>query len=409
VPSANYSTSLGLVIVPTSSNSTSSSQDNNSDTESFARDAGNSTANNYSGWTLPAVPTFGQPNTSVSDGDTLTLTGTDLAAGNSPALQGYTRVGMIEFNLDVDANEVAINGATVALTGIGSASDVVRVRIFNGPATPGGNPIGTWFFTGTEAFLSLDSTLIFDSGGANDGLLTLTYDFSLSANTSNTVGVTLTGVSIDSTGGVDSVVINSGGSSQIAIAAAPAPISPGDLVITEIMYDSAFDGEPGGEWIEVFNRSGSPIDLRDYIIDDTASGGSTASALSAGTVIPSGSYAVIGAGGGTDVPYSFIAWSWPALNNTGGDAVNLYYLDGATLIDNVTYERGANNWPDPAAGQSIIFTGDPAAAAAVTQNNDGNRWKLSTVPISATNTDLGSPGLANFKLASGLETWETYR
>ena len=60
------------------------------------------------------------------------------------------------------------------------------------------------------------------------------------------VGVSLTGITTDSSGGADSAVIVSGDSLLLDIDPAPAAISPGDLVVTEIMFNPSFDTDAAG-------------------------------------------------------------------------------------------------------------------------------------------------------------------
>jgi hypothetical protein len=62
-------------------------------------------------------------------------------------------------------------------------------------------------------------------------------------------------------------VFDGGGSYlPLLLNAWPTPV-PGRLLISEVIYDP--DGaEPGGEWIEIYNAGGSPVDLSAYKIGD---------------------------------------------------------------------------------------------------------------------------------------------
>ena len=47
--------------------------------------------------------------------------------------------------------------------------------------------------------------------------------------------------------------------------------SPGDLLITEFMADPLNVGDSSGEYFEIYNTTGSPIDINGWIISDDGS------------------------------------------------------------------------------------------------------------------------------------------
>jgi len=160
-----------------------------------------------------------------------------------------------------------------------------------------------------------------------------------------------------------------------------------DLIITEIMQNPDFVYDDFGEWFEVYNNSGSDVDMLGYVIaDDDGNNHVIASSL----IVPANGFAVLGidadpaSNGGyiCDYEYSdfFLA--------NGADEVVIYLPDGITEVDRVNYDGGAV-WPDP-HGASMSFTGFPSD-----DNNDGALWTWSVFRESSFSidpNDKGSPG-----------------
>ncbi len=116
-------------------------------------------------------------------------------------------------------------------------------------------------------------------------------------------------------------------------------------------------GSLDGEWVEIFNPTGSTVDLAGYILYDSINTHALAIASSntntGGTTIPSLGYLVVYREGDTDFE----------LNNSGGDTARLFsdlISSGGTLVDSHLYTRdapenksfarvpdGATNWVDP--------------------------------------------------------------
>ncbi|TRO55388.1 lamin tail domain-containing protein, partial [Candidatus Bathyarchaeota archaeon] len=61
-------------------------------------------------------------------------------------------------------------------------------------------------------------------------------------------------------------------------------INPGDVVINEYVANSAT------EWVELYNTTGSALDISGYYIDDIAGGGGAPQAIPASTTIPAGGF-----------------------------------------------------------------------------------------------------------------------
>jgi predicted extracellular nuclease len=160
----------------------------------------------------------------------------------------------------------------------------------------------------------------------------------------------------------------------------------GGLVINEIMQNPAAVSDSAGEWFELYNPTGSDIDINGWTIKDN---GSDSHVIDNGgpLLVPPGGYLVLGnnanqaTNGGVVVGYAYPG-SWYLGN--GDDEVVL--LDGTlNEIDRVEYDGGAS-FPDPnGASMSLV---DPAL-----DNNVGSNWCTSATPFG--DGDLGTPGWEN--------------
>lgn len=162
-------------------------------------------------------------------------------------------------------------------------------------------------------------------------------------------------------------------------------VSPGDIIITEIMQNPTTIIDSDGEWLEIYNTSTSDIDLngwklRDDDIDEHIIGGPL--------IIPSHEFLVLGNNDDTSVNGDYTVdyrYSDFLLAN-GVDEVVLEDPDGIE-IDRVNYDGGPG-FPDP-NGASMTLTDFQA------DNNIGSNWFTSTTREPAfigPTGDLGSPG-----------------
>ena len=170
-------------------------------------------------------------------------------------------------------------------------------------------------------------------------------------------------------------------------------LQPGDLIITEIMYNPA--GKPTavaddqGEWIEVYNPGQKTLDLAGLTLRDN---GKDKYVIPAGgkTTVAAKSYIVLGrsadltTNGGINV--DIVYGSKMTLNN-GIDAVVLETAD-AVVIDQVAYNI-ALSWPN-LSGVSLALS--PSFTDAATNDLPDN-WcgALSTMA----DGDKGTPGTIN--------------
>jgi len=159
---------------------------------------------------------------------------------------------------------------------------------------------------------------------------------------------------------------------------------PGDLVITEIMFDpAAVDGDVG-EWFEVANPGGDTLDLSGVVVSDD---GGNSYTLPEATTLGAGELLVLGRDGdrttngdaAVDIVYGdSIKWG------NGGDSVILALA--GTIIDEVTYDKG---W---GAGNGASLSLNPGDVDAVL-NDGAAAW----CPASSSygDGDLGTPGAPN--------------
>lgn len=111
-----------------------------------------------------------------------------------------------------------------------------------------------------------------------------------------------------------------------------APTPPADVVLNEFMANPV-GPEPAGEWIELYNKGGTGIDVNGWVLYDAINTHSLP--ITAANVV--GGSTVIGAGGFLVVNYQ--SPSTFSLNNSGSETVRLFDAPIATgtLIDSYTY------------------------------------------------------------------------
>ncbi|MBG7611524.1 lamin tail domain-containing protein [Polaribacter sp. BAL334] len=175
--------------------------------------------------------------------------------------------------------------------------------------------------------------------------------------------------------------------------------NPGDIVITEIMKDPVTISDDYGEWFEVHNTTGAPIDLLNWVIRDQPGTSQNSVTITSSVIVPAGGYITLGRGGVTDtaspefnggITHAYV-YDFAFLMANGDDEVILERPDGQggfIVIDEVFYTDA--NFPDTTGASmqldSALLSGD---------NNSGNSWCVSTTVYDATNNNKGTPGAAN--------------
>ena len=160
---------------------------------------------------------------------------------------------------------------------------------------------------------------------------------------------------------------------------------PPEIVITEIMQNPAAVSDTNGEWFEVFNPTGSAIDIDGWTIRDD---GSNSHTISKGgpLLVPAGGFLVLArndnslTNGGVTVDYEYAGFF---LGN-GDDEVVLLDTD-LNEIDRVNYDGGPA-FPDPTGATMSLI-------AASLDNNVGANWCTATTSFGA--GDKGTPGTFN--------------
>lgn len=244
-------------------------------------------------------------------------------------------------------------------------------------------------------------TLQFSEGiDATTGNNAANYTVYETATPANTVTVNTAVVQTDSTqvvltlaasiSGVDHTVSVSNvedlAGNPIAANSTQPIVEPAEvnIVINEIMKDPDVISDAVGEWFEVHNFGGDPVDMNGWTIADE---GTDSHVIDNGgpLVIASGAYAVFGVdaaamaleGVTLDYEYSGIA--------LGNGADELLLLDGSLVeIDRAVWDDGVT-WPDP-TGASMQWNGTG-------DNNDGANWAAAGVAFGS--GDKGTPGAAN--------------
>ncbi|WP_353779197.1 T9SS type A sorting domain-containing protein [Winogradskyella sp. 3972H.M.0a.05] len=163
--------------------------------------------------------------------------------------------------------------------------------------------------------------------------------------------------------------------------------SPGDIIITEIMQNPAAVSDADGEYFEVYNTTGSPIDMNGWIIKDEATVSETHT-ISGSVIVPANGYALFAINGdfatngglNEDYVYSNITLG----NGTDGLIIEC----SSTTIDQVVWDNGAT-FPDPTgASMQLDMT-----AFNDTDNDVGTNWGIGVATYG--DGDTGTPGSAN--------------
>jgi hypothetical protein len=179
-----------------------------------------------------------------------------------------------------------------------------------------------------------------------------------------------------------------------------------DVVINEIMY-APISGEP--EWIEIYNRTNSPINLKKWKLADNST---TTTITNNNVTIPARSFLVLSKDSTIlnfySVPAQIVVLSLPALNNTDDAVVikdslgtlvdSLYYLSswggssGKSLerIDVNTSSTQQSNWKT----STSIYRATPGRINSVTQK-DHDLWLKEIVfnpaaPVSGENVTISA-------------------
>lgn len=133
-----------------------------------------------------------------------------------------------------------------------------------------------------------------------------------------------------------------------------------DITITEIMYDPVNTvADNNNEWVEISNNGNDPVSLDGWTLDDSRTG-NTPVGIIPNVTLGAGEIAIFYNANITEA--EFIALNnpaagtvlipvthWQPLNNSGGDTVNLFNDQGATIAS-------TSYTDDASPGQSLNYT-----------------------------------------------------
>jgi len=188
-------------------------------------------------------------------------------------------------------------------------------------------------------------------------------------------------LTISSTGVTDETEVLEGNVLPTATCAAV-----GSIIITEIMNNPSINGDPAGEYFELYNTSSTAIDIQSWEIKDETST-TEVHTIATSLVVPANGYIVIGnaatPNGGVTIDYNY-ANDISLGNTTDGLIIEC----GGLVIDEVTWDDGST-FPDPSGASMELST----TAFNSTDNDLGTNWGTAITPFG--DGDLGTPGAAN--------------
>jgi hypothetical protein len=177
-----------------------------------------------------------------------------------------------------------------------------------------------------------------------------------------------------------------------------APFAAGDLIVTEFMQNPAAVNDGDGEWFEVYNATGSLVDLDGLEISDADGESYT---VVGPLPVAADDYVVFGinanflTNGGVAVDHEYTGFN---LSNST-DEIRLVH--SGVLIDEVFYDNGLT-FPDGNGASAQL----DSAILDAGLNDDGANWCEAS--SSYGNGDLGTPGVANDSCtpAAPIPTWD---
>ncbi|MGM0588037.1 MAG: lamin tail domain-containing protein [Bacteroidota bacterium] len=177
------------------------------------------------------------------------------------------------------------------------------------------------------------------------------------------------------------------------------------VIISEVFYDTP-GTDADEEWIELYNGTGSTVDLSGYTIIDNNGTGSSFT-FPAGTSIAANSYLTLAqTSAGFTAIYGYEAdvyGGMPFLNN-GGDTILLEDASGS-VIDAVAWEGGASAGIPAGWGSTsnpVANTGETIVRSDVTTDTDSyTDWAVATNNGNPQTQDAAVPNEAPVAVANG--------
>lgn len=165
-------------------------------------------------------------------------------------------------------------------------------------------------------------------------------------------------------------------------------LQPGDLVITEVMYNPATDNDDG-EYIEVYNTTSQPIEMYGAVIQDSLQSPTHQGKINSSAVVQPGAFALLGFRSMVTWPYpnkpdAFYGYDPPLNNGSLGDTV---FLKNSTLTIDAT-----SPYIGKAGDKGVSWKLKPTKSNA-DDNDDPTNWCYSAAVFFM--AEHGSPGQAN--------------
>lgn len=175
------------------------------------------------------------------------------------------------------------------------------------------------------------------------------------------------------------------GSRAIAATLTVADLTPNNLIITEYLANPVGVADADGEYFEIYNTTGSLIDLAGLTVRDDGSNSFTVTAL----LLAPLSFAVFSSSDGTSLGITpdYIYAGSMVLTNTD-DEIGLYRLDD-TLIHKVAYDDGDNFGAGIAHEMGVLNAMTPTLVNGPAAGTD---FVAATAMLPFNN--FGSPGFA---------------
>jgi hypothetical protein len=197
----------------------------------------------------------------------------------------------------------------------------------------------------------------------------------------------------------------------LALGAAPA-FAVGNVVISQVYAGGGNTGAPWqNDYVELFNRSGAPVDISGWSVQYASSAGTTwtPTAVPAATILPAGSYLIVKLG-----PTSTVGAPLPAgciiASNTG---INMAVAAGkVALVTNSTALSGTCPLPNALVsdfvGWGAAATCSETAVAGATSNTTAlQRKNAGGLDTDNNSTDfvVGAPVPCSLPTPANANTW----
>ncbi len=196
-------------------------------------------------------------------------------------------------------------------------------------------------------------------------------------NTDLNIGNYSENVTANSSGAVSKTVVLSGN------------VAPniGSIIITEIMHNPSAVTDANGEYFEVYNTTGTDIDLNGWVISDN---GSESHPINSSVIVPSGGYAVFARNsifaenGNFNADYDFVSFTLSSIDEI---IITTPVEMGSVIIDQVYYDD--TNFPNNAGESMELHLYEYNNVS----NDTGSNWGAATTAYGL--GDLGTPGINN--------------